>query len=50
MGDYLTRREVCHLMGEDIHMIAGQLFRPWHFFLSLVAYCKKYLNIALMRQ
>ena len=38
------------MIGEDIHMIAGQLFRVWHFFLSLVPFCKKYLNIALMRQ
>eukprot|EP01083_Nonionella_stella_P028526 78569_1 len=34
----MTGREICHLIGEDVHAIAGQLFRIWHFFLSLIPF------------
>merc|ERR1712176_1139776 len=40
----VTGRDICHIIGEDVHQIAGQVFRIWHFYLSLILYCKHRLS------
>lgn len=44
----MTGRMLCHIIGEDVHKIASQVFRIWHFFLSIVPYCKRILTNKLM--
>ena len=46
----MTGRQICHLIGEDVHKIAGQVFRVWHFLLSFIPYCKRYLTAHLMSE
>ena len=44
----MTGRKICHIIGEDVHKIAGQVFRVWHFFLSIIPFCKRLLTKKLL--
>lgn len=38
------------MVGEEVHSVAGQVFRIWHFLLSLIPFCKKMLTAQLMKE
>ena len=44
----MTGRKICNIIGEDVHKIAGQVFRVWHFFLSIIPFCKRLLTKKLL--
>ncbi|ETO00032.1 hypothetical protein RFI_37426, partial [Reticulomyxa filosa] len=35
----ITGRSLCYHIGQDLHVIAAQVFRVWHFFLSVETPC-----------
>ena len=38
------------MVGEEVHSAAAQVFRIWHFLLSLIPFCKKLLTAQLLRE
>ena len=46
----MSGRRLCHVLGEAVHRVAGQVFRTWHFLLSLVPLCKRLLTARLKRE